>query len=36
MLDTKYSTVSGDVVLAAAYITYCGAFTQKYRKILVD
>jgi hypothetical protein len=36
MLDTKYSTVGGDVVLAAAFLTYCGSFTQKYRKILVQ
>lgn len=35
MLDTKYSTVSGDVVLGAAMITYGGAFTEKYRKVLL-
>ena len=35
MLTSKYDTVSGDVVLAAAYITLGSAFTQKYRLKLV-
>jgi dynein heavy chain len=36
MLDSKYSTVSGDVVLAAAIVTFGGAFTFTYRKQLVE
>ena len=36
MLSSKYETVGGDVVLAAAYITFAGAFTQSYRAKLVQ
>lgn len=36
MLDSKYSTVSGDVVLGAAYMIYAGAFIQKYRNLLIS
>ena len=32
MLDAKYQTVSGDVVLAAAIVTFGGAFTFNFRK----
>lgn len=35
MLNSKYDTVQGDVLLAAAYITLIGPFTQKYRQRLV-
>lgn len=35
MLNSKYDTVQGDVLLAAGYITMAGGFTQKYRLDLV-
>ena len=35
MLNSKYETVQGDVLLAAGYITMAGGFTQKYRLLLV-
>ena len=35
MLNNKYETVQGDVLLAAGYITMAGAFTQKFRLELV-
>ena len=31
MLNSKYDTVQGDVLLAAGYITMAGVFTQKFR-----
>ena len=36
MLESKYSTVSGDVVLAAAIVTFGGGFIFNYRKQLVE
>lgn len=36
MLDAKYQTVSGDVVLAAAIVTFGGAFIFSFRKQLVE
>jgi len=36
MLSSKYETVGGDVVLAAAFITLAGAFTQKFRIKLIQ
>jgi dynein heavy chain len=36
MLSGKYDTVQGDVLIAAAFITMGGAFTQKYRLKLVS
>ena len=36
MLNSKYETVQGDVLLAAGYITMAGGFTQKYRLELVS
>ena len=36
MLNSKYDTVQGDVLIAAAYITMAGGFTQKYRMHLVN
>ena len=35
MLNSKYETVQGDVLLAAGFITMAGGFTQKYRLDLV-
>ena len=35
MLNSKYETVQGDVLLAAGYITMAGVFTQKYRLDLI-
>ena len=35
MLNSKYDTVQGDVLLAAGYITMAGGFTQKYRLDLI-
>ena len=35
MLNSKYETVQGDVLLAAGYITMAGGFTSKYRVDLV-
>jgi hypothetical protein len=35
MLNNKYETVQGDVLIAAAYITMAGGFTQKYRILMV-
>ena len=36
MLSSKYDTVQGDVLIAAAFITMGGAFTQKYRIKLIE
>lgn len=36
MLNNKYETVQGDVLLAAGYITMGGGFTQKYRLDLIN
>jgi dynein heavy chain 1, cytosolic len=34
MLNTNYSSVNGDVSLAAAMVIFGGGFTEKYRQIL--
>ncbi len=36
MLNSKYETVQGDVVLTAVYITLGSGFTAKYRKQLIN
>lgn len=36
MLESKSVNVSGDVVLAAAIVTYGGPFTYSYRRQLID
>lgn len=35
MLNSKYDTVQGDVLLAASYISMAGGFTQPYRLEMV-
>jgi len=35
MLDSKYETVQGDVVLTACYITLGSGFTAKFRKHII-
>lgn len=35
MLNSKYDTVQGDVLLAAGYITMAGVFTQKFRQDMI-
>lgn len=36
MLAAKYSTVTGDVLLSAGYITLLGGFSQRYRARLLQ
>ena len=36
MLTTKYSTVTGDVLLSAGYITLIAAFNQKFRNKIIQ
>lgn len=36
MLSTKYSTVTGDVLLSAGYISLIGAFDQRHRLKLIS
>ena len=36
MLAGKYTTVTGDVLLSAGYISLLGGFTQRYRERLVS
>ena len=35
MLDNKYSTVNGDVVLGAAMMCFAGGFVARYRRVLI-
>jgi len=36
MLSAKYSTVTGDVLLSAGYITLIGGFNQRYRSRMLQ
>jgi dynein heavy chain len=36
MIDKKFVTIQGDVLLGAAFITYLSALTQKYREKSVE
>jgi dynein heavy chain, axonemal len=36
MLTTKYSTVTGDVLLSAGYITLIAAFNQRFRNKIIQ
>ena len=36
MLSSKYTTVTGDVLLSAGYITLIGGFNQRYRNKIVQ
>jgi dynein heavy chain len=36
MLSSKYTTVTGDVLLSAGYITLIGGFNQRYRNKLIQ
>jgi hypothetical protein len=36
MLSAKYTTVTGDVLLSAGYITLLGGFSQRYRGLLLQ
>ena len=35
-LSADKATMAGDVLLTAAFITYCGPFNQKYRQKLIE
>lgn len=35
-INKQESNVCGDVLVAAAIVTYCGAFTNEYRQKLID
>ena len=36
MLSGKVKNITGDVILAAAYITFLSGFTKRYRARLID
>jgi dynein heavy chain len=36
MIDKRFVTIQGDVLLGAAFITYLSGFTQKFREMSVE